>query len=319
MLRRYDQFIDAIVRIWPFVPVVEPIDSTKCRALREPASVSPTGDAEVDAQVRAVAEELGLSIIRPFTYGSFGAVPVATSDGREQVLKTATDPALEPVWTLGADTAARLHEQDYLNPRIVGVGATRTAVWSLQERVAGHVPHRLTATQAAQLVALAGRHNMDSGRRRPWRDDAIRAARRWLAETSIDPASAAVLVAALDRGEEADIFDHTVVHGDFHHGNTLIEEDDIVAVLDWDIAGPGDWRCDLVMLAFGCVVRPQSCEPAAATLITDAVRSECPSDVAALMMACQVLRMTSMLAVRSAVTAAHACSRMVAALHAWIV
>jgi aminoglycoside phosphotransferase (APT) family kinase protein len=286
--------------------------------VREPAGVSSTDGAEVDAQVRAVAEELDLAIIRPFTSGTFGAVLVATAGGQEQVLKTAADPALEPVWAMGAEVAARLHEQGYPNPRIVGVGATRTAVWSLQERLPGHVPHRLTATQAAQLLALAGRHNTDSGRRRPWRDDAIRAARRWLSETSIDPACAATLLAALDRGEGADILDHTVVHGDFHHGNSLIEDDDIVAVLDWDIAGPGDWRFDLVMLAFGCVVRPQSCEPAAAALIIDAVRSECPSDVAALMMACQVLRMTSMLAVRSPETATQACSRMVADLYAWI-
>jgi aminoglycoside phosphotransferase (APT) family kinase protein len=280
--------------------------------------VSSLGGAEVDPQVRAIAEELGLAVIRPFASGVIGAVLVATADGQEQVLKTAADPTLEPVWAIGAEVATRLHERGYPNPRIVGVGATRTAVWSLQERVAGHVPHRLRATQAAQLLALARCHNTDSGRRRPWRDDAVRAARGWLAETHIDPASAAVLVAALDRGEGADIVDYTVVHSDFHHGNTLIEDDDIVAVLDWDIAGPGDWRFDLVTLAFGCVVRPQSYEPAAAALIIDTVRSECPIDVAALMMACQILRTTSMLAARSPETATQACSRMVAALHTWI-
>jgi aminoglycoside phosphotransferase (APT) family kinase protein len=279
---------------------------------------SPDG-AEVDVHVRAVAEELGLAVVRPFTSGTFGAVLVVTADGQQQVLKTAADPALEPVWAIGAEMAARLHEQGYPNPHIVRVGATRTAVWSLQEHLGGHVTDLLTATQAAQLLALARRHNTDSGRRRPWRDDAIRAARGWLAETSIDPASAAVLLAALNRGEEADLLDYTVVHGDFHHGNSLIEDDDIVAVLDWDIAGPGDWQFDLVMLAFGCVVRPRSCEPAAATLIIDAVRSECPSEVAALMMACQVLRMTSMAAVRSPETATQACSRMMTALHAWFV
>ena len=69
---------------------------------------------------------------------------------------------------------------------------------------------------------------------------------------------------------------YRVVHGDFHHGNALFEDDDTVAVFYWDIAGPGDWRFDLVMLAFGCLVRPRSCEPAAAALIIDAVRSECP-------------------------------------------
>ena len=287
--------------------------------MREPAAVSSPRGAGFDAHVRAVAEELGLAIIRPLAFGTFGAVLVATAEGKEQVLKTAPDPAREPVWAMGAEMAARLHEQGYPNPRIIGVGSTSTAVWSLQERVAGRVTPCLTVTQAAQLLALARRHNTDSGRRRPWRDDAIRAARGWLAETAIDPASAATLGAALDRGEGVDLCDATVVHGDFHHGNALIDDDDdVVAVLDWDIAGPGDWRFDLVMLAFGCVVRPRSCEPAAAALIIDAVRSECPSDVAALMMACQVLRMTSMLALRSPEAATQGCSRMVATLRAWL-
>jgi hypothetical protein len=282
------------------------------------AAVSSPGGAEVDTVVRAVAAELGLAIIHPLTSGTFGAVLVATADGQKQVLKTATDLTLEPVWATGADMAARLREQGYPNPRVVGVGATPNAVWSLQEYLAGDVVHRLSPRQAAQLLALAGRHNTDSGRRRPWRDDAILAARGWLAEVPIDAASAAALAAALDGGESADMLDYTVVHGDFHHGNTLIKDDDIVAVVDWDIAGPGDWRFDLVTLAFGCVVRPRSCEPTAADLIIDAVRSECPADVAALMMACQVLRMTSMLAARSPETAPQACSRMVAALRAWI-
>src|SRR5262245_41717489 len=81
---------------------------------------------------------------------------------------------------------------------------------------------------------------------------------------------------------------------------------------------PGDWRFDLVMLAFGCLVRPDACEPAAAALVTEAVRAECPDDVAALMMACQVLRMTSMIAARSPDDAARACGRMVAALDPWL-
>ena len=89
-------------------------------------------------------------------------------------------------------------------------------------------------------------------------------------------------------------------------------------MLDWEVAGPGDWRFDLVMLAFGCHIRPDSCEPAASALVTEAVRSHCPDDVAALMMACQVLRLASMIAARSPDSAAKACGRMVAALERWL-
>ena len=276
------------------------------------------GVEEVDEHIRDVAAGLGLSIIRPFAHGTFGAFAVATADGEELVLKAQPDPALEPVWATGAEMAARLHERGYPNPRILRVGSTGPAVWSLQERLAGKVIRRLTVTHAAQLIELAGRHDIDSGRSRPWREDVIAAAREWLDSTPVDPTHARVLAAAIDRGEGAEILQSTIVHGDFHHGNALVDGDGVTGVIDWEIAGPGDWRFDLVMLAFGCHIRPDTCEPAAAALVTEAVRSQCPDDVAALMMACQVLRQTSMIAARSPESAVKACGRMVAALDRWL-
>ena len=197
-------------------------------------------DEAAKQRAEAVAATLGLSIVRPFAQGTFGAVLVATAGGGELVLKTQADPALEPVWIVGAETAARLHDRGYPNPRILRVGATDAAVWSLQERLAGHLIRRLTPAHAAQLVALAARHETDSGRSRPWRDDAIATARGWLDTTPIDPTSARVLAAALDRGEGAEILGSTIVHGDFHHANALVEGEQVVGVFDWDIAGPGD-------------------------------------------------------------------------------
>lgn len=272
----------------------------------------------VDPHVRRVAADLGLSIIGPFAHGTFGAVAVATADGDQLVLKAQADPALEPVWATGAEMAARLHERGYPNPRILRVGSTGDAVWSLQERLAGEVLRRLTVPQASQLIALARRHDIDSGHRRPWREEAVAAARGWLDATPVAPADARVLAAALDRGERAEIPGTTIVHGDFHHGNALVDGNEVTGVIDWEIAGAGDWRFDLVMLAFGCLLQPEACEPAATALVTEAVRSHCPDDVAALMMACQVLRQTSMIATRSTDRAADACGRMVVALDGWL-
>jgi len=280
--------------------------------------VTAEGDEAVDEHIRDVAAALGLSIIGPFPHGTFGAATVATADGEELVLKVQPDPTLEPVWATGAAMAARLHERGYPNPRILRVGSTGAAVWSLQERLPGEVPRRLTLNHAAQLVSLAGRHDIDSGRRRPWREDAIAVARGWLDSTPIDPADARVLAAALDRGEGAEILQTTIVHGDFHQLNVLVDGDEVTGVPDWEIAGPGDWRFDLVVLAFGCHIAPGSCEPAASELVTEAVRSECPDDVAAFMMACQVLRLASMIATRSPERSAKAGARMVAALDPWL-
>lgn len=272
----------------------------------------------MDEHIREIASALGLTIVGPFAHGTFGAFAVATADGEQLVLKAQPDPALEPVWAAGAEMAARLHERGYPNPRILRVGSTGAAVWSLQERLSGEVLRRLTPTHAAQLISLAGRHDVDSGRSRPWREDAIAAARAWLGSTPMDAHDARVLAAAIDRGEAAEILQTTVVHGDFHHGNALVEGDEVTGVFDWEVASPGDWRFDLVVLAFGCHVRPDSCEPAASALVTEAVRSHCPDDVAALMMACQVLRLASMIAARSPDEAATACGRMVAGLGAWL-
>ena len=81
----------------------------------------------------------------------------------------------------------------------------------------------------------------------------------------MDPTDAQVLAAAIDQGEEAEILQTTIVHGDFHHANVLVDRDEVTGVLDWEIAGPGDWRFDLVVLAFGCHIAPGSCEPAASS------------------------------------------------------
>src|SRR5262245_41717490 len=155
-------------------------------------------EAEDDAKRRAeaVAATLGLSFVRSFAHGIYGAALVAAPGGEELVLKTQPDPSLEPVWTVGAETAAVVHDRGYPNPRVLQVGSTGEAVWSLQERLAGHLIRRLTATHAEQLIALAGRHDTDSGRSRPWREDAIAAARRWLGATPIDPAPAHLLASA---------------------------------------------------------------------------------------------------------------------------
>jgi hypothetical protein len=90
----------------------------------------------VDQHIRDVAAALGLMIIAPYDYGTFGTVAVATADRSELVLKAQPDPILEPVWETGAEMAARLHERGHPNPPIPRVGSTGAAVWAVQERLA---------------------------------------------------------------------------------------------------------------------------------------------------------------------------------------
>ncbi len=265
-----------------------------------------------------VAAALELQLVRRFADGVFGAALVRDAQGQDLVLKAQPRPELEPTWATGAAMAARLRADGYPSPRYEAVGRTAHAVWSLQEHLPGNVAERLTPPLAARLVGLARRHAVDCGQRRPWRDDAIAAARGWRAGLELDLDDAAVLEAALDRGATAELLETTIVHGDFHHRNALVDGDEVVGIFDWDVAGPGDWRFDLVLLAFGCRLQPATCDPGALDLVTGAMRAECPDDVIALLTACQILRLGSMTATRTPARAPILVARMTRALADWL-
>jgi len=265
-----------------------------------------------------VISMLRLRLVRHFADGVFGAALVSDSRGQEWVLKVQPRPELETKWTTGAEMAALLHATGYPSPRYRDVGRTDQVVWSLQEPLPGTVVGHVTEPIATQLVTLARRHATDCGQSRPWRDDAIRSARGWLADIPLDGPDVAVLELALDRGAQAELLETTIVHGDFHHHNALTDGDGIVGVFDWDLAGPGDWRFDLVMLAFGCSIQADSCDPEALDHITTAMRNECPHDVLALMTACQILRIASMTFARKPARAPAIVSQLTKALASWL-
>ena len=69
----------------------------------------------------------------------------------------------------------------------------------------------------------------------------------------------------------------------------------MTGVFDWDIASPGEWRFDLVNLAFWCQIYPKTCEPDALAIVIAAVNERCDAPTAAFLMACQTLRSLSQL------------------------
>ena len=105
----------------------------------------------------------------------------------------------------------------------------------------------------------------------------------------------ATLRSVLDRTEDVVLEQTTIVHGDFHQRNIHVDADRVVGVFDWDIAGPGDWRFDLVNLAFACQMYPTTCEPNAVAAAVAAVHEHCDAPTAAFLTACQTLRALSML------------------------
>ena len=80
------------------------------------------------------------------------------------------------------------------------------------------------------------------------------------------------------------------MHGDFHHRNFLAVDDLVTGVFDWDIACPGDWRFDLVCLAFACQMYPKTCEPDALAAVVAAVHDHCDAPTTAFLTSCQMVR-----------------------------
>ena len=126
-----------------------------------------------------------------------------------------------------------------------------------------------------------------------------------------------VLAPVLDDTADVVLAQTAIVHGDFHHRNLLVDGDEVTGVFDWEIAGPGDWRFDLVCLAFACQMYPKTVEPAAFSAVMDGVREHCDAPVAAFLTACQTLRALSMIRAQRPEWIERASRRMQSALACW--
>jgi aminoglycoside phosphotransferase (APT) family kinase protein len=268
--------------------------------------------------VERAAELLDVEIIRRFEGGLFGAVLVQRADGAQLVLKASDDSTLAPEWATGAATAMRMRARGYPAPPYAGTGTDGDVSWSLQGILSGQVPEVLDENCAQQLIGLARAHDVDAGEIRPWDELARDAAERWVSALGPLPHSFdAQLSAVLRDTADVALKQSTVVHGDFHHRNCLVTDDTVTGIFDWDIAGAGDWRFDLVCLAFACAIARKSCHPAAAEAVRAAAREECDDATAAFLMACQALRILSMTQAARPAALDRASERLKSALGGW--
>ena len=61
-------------------------------------------------------------------------------------------------------------------------------------------------------------------------------------------------------------------------------------MFDWDFAHPGDWRSDLVNLAFWSALLPDEIPPDVSHIIIDGMKQLCPPAVMALLAARMAIR-----------------------------
>ncbi|MGI8868958.1 MAG: phosphotransferase [Mycobacteriales bacterium] len=215
----------------------------------------------VEDRLRAIAAALDLSIERRLAGGLWGAYLGRTSGGARVVIKPLV---VHPSHTLeraqgAVALAMRLRDDGYPVPRYLDVTAVGGQVVTVQEYVDGLVPDVFEPDHARQLIVL-------------WQMHEGRAVR--IAHAPVDPLSDVrdpdgpdsqalresgdayirevyeEARAVVDSTDVALFRGYDVVHHDFHHRNFLVRGDRIVAVFDWEGAGPGDSRADLCELAW---------------------------------------------------------------------
>jgi aminoglycoside phosphotransferase (APT) family kinase protein len=248
--------------------------------------------------LQALARELGVRIAGPLAGGEFGALLATDAHGRELVLKTMAASSLLPAGTLaaiferGASLAGRLRANGYPAPEYVGTGATETFAFSLQERLPGEVPDAMTPAHAHRLIELAKLHRDAAGESGDLRAFVLARVGEHMTTVVRDERAAPLareIVTVVDRSQHVELRQSDVVHSDFHHRNYLAIGDDVTGVFDWEFARSGDWRLDLVTLAFWAGF-PSLVPAAAARIIVEAALAECLPDVLAFLAAFQALR-----------------------------
>lgn len=213
------------------------------------ASPPPVPRLDVRWALDVVAQQTGvrLAFERPCSGGAVGAAYVRWPDGRRSVLTSgrAADGALIAA-ARSAGVPAPRHE-------LVAVHGAVTVV--VQELLPGTPP---AVVDAAVLQAMLDVHERFAGLL-PGRAASIPLHLRasgpgfCLHETlaAYDTRTRRLLGRVREIGAQGDSADGCdLVHVDFHTGNVLFDGGALTGIVDWDGAGPGDRRLDLVTLRF---------------------------------------------------------------------
>jgi aminoglycoside phosphotransferase (APT) family kinase protein len=238
-----------------------------------------------DSAASHIAEGLGLSIVRPFAGGVWGAMLVTDAGGRDRelVLKTMQTEMWASAFARGASLANRLREVGYPAPEYLGTGAAHGATWSLQSVLPGEIPDAVSPAHMRQLHA-----GVAQGERGAWlahQAPYLRMSLKTITATPVTQELALELGDVLERAGDTPLLQDGVVHNDFHHRNFLAVGEDVTGVFDWEFADVGDWRYDLVTLAWWSTV---TSFPVAA-LAVERMRDVCEPDALALFTAVRTI------------------------------
>jgi aminoglycoside phosphotransferase (APT) family kinase protein len=239
-----------------------------------------------------VADHLGLSVVRPLAGGEFGATLVADDKGRELVLKVLASEAFAGQFQRGAEIANHLRGRGYPAPGYAGTGSALGATWSLQEHRPGEIPDVMTERHMRRLLELCEMHVRAAPSPGSWRKECIARIEEPISSVLANNATRRLgeeLAATIQRSSGVETLEDGFVHGDFHHRNFLAVGERITAVFDWEFASAGDWRYDLVTLAFWSTLIPWSIPPDVARIAVERMHQHCPPDILAFLVALRAI------------------------------
>lgn len=193
----------------------------------------------------------------PCAGGEVGAAYVCLPDGEPGVLSWQPDVPVERVRRissmLDAARAVGLPVPEY---RLVVELPGAVAV--VQQRMPGVVPERLDMPLLEAMIAvnrrmahlLADRDELPAVELYLTGDGPGFCLHQPMAVHSRRTARLLDWVEQVGRAAPATMDGGDLVHLDFHHGNVLVDRGEICGIIDWDGAGCGDRRFDLVTLRF---------------------------------------------------------------------
>ncbi|MFF2324622.1 MULTISPECIES: phosphotransferase [unclassified Streptomyces] len=216
---------------------------------------------DADRLARALHAGTGVRLMveGPCEGGEVGAAYVRWPDGHRSVLKWRPDTRLRDLRAGPLAVCEVLRRQGYPCPSTELAVQVDHAVVLVQELLPGtpmesldhHGLDQALALNASQAGLLADRRDVPSMHLYLLDDGPGYCLHEPLRRHSRRSGALEHRITTLGTRHPRQLLGDDVVHQDFHHGNVLALDGSVTGVIDWDGAGRGDHRFDLVTLRFG--------------------------------------------------------------------